>query len=315
MLGEGQQWVAYHDHPDTGKPYTWYWNDKPCEGIVKVRFDTLPTITEIQSKKIVTGFNTLMAGVGWKIFVENEVIAEAVRQGYEKDKVMKALRNGTLHELKHKNVLETVLGGDDWLYSPAPGVFSIPSNGGDPIIAPRSNGGDPCNDSSGPHDGDSFAYLKPKLNIGWEEMVDALKEIASDDYEIWIRVGMALWHQTDGSPKGQSLWDQWSSTASNYSPDLVDEKWSGFSDAGSRDPVTFATVLKMARESKKRNQKKPSSLLIDYVDMGDLEPPKYLIEKYIEEDTTGAIFGDPGSYKSFFALDMSLCVATGTNWQ
>jgi hypothetical protein len=42
--------------------------------------------------------------------------------------------------------------------------------------------------------------------------------------------------------------------------------------------------------------------------------PKWLIEDYIEEQTTTLFFGDRGSWKSFIALDMALCIALGYRW-
>lgn len=50
------------------------------------------------------------------------------------------------------------------------------------------------------------------------------------------------------------------------------------------------------------------------IHVGDLEyrPPEYLIEGLLETDTLGVTFGAPASAKSFIAVDIALCVATGT---
>lgn len=40
----------------------------------------------------------------------------------------------------------------------------------------------------------------------------------------------------------------------------------------------------------------------------------YLVHGFIETPTTGLIFGDPGTKKSFIAIDLACCVATGTPW-
>jgi hypothetical protein len=47
----------------------------------------------------------------------------------------------------------------------------------------------------------------------------------------------------------------------------------------------------------------------------NLQPVSWLIEGYIEQHTMALIFGDPASGKTFFAIDMACCVATGTDWQ
>ena len=44
-------------------------------------------------------------------------------------------------------------------------------------------------------------------------------------------------------------------------------------------------------------------------------PTEWLIKDIIETNTMGEIFGDPGAGKSFVALDMACCIATGEGWQ
>lgn len=62
----------------------------------------------------------------------------------------------------------------------------------------------------------------------------------------------------------------------------------------------------------------PSGTIIpgsfDFVAVGDAEysEPEYVIEDLIEADSLASCFGDPGHGKSFFAIDLACCVATGT---
>lgn len=53
-----------------------------------------------------------------------------------------------------------------------------------------------------------------------------------------------------------------------------------------------------------------------FVAVGDLQyrPPVFLVDGLIEADTLGLLFGDPGCGKSFAAVDLSLCVATGADF-
>jgi hypothetical protein len=46
----------------------------------------------------------------------------------------------------------------------------------------------------------------------------------------------------------------------------------------------------------------------------ELKEIHWLIEDYIEADSLAQVFGDPGSGKSFVAIDLACCVATGTAW-
>jgi hypothetical protein len=47
----------------------------------------------------------------------------------------------------------------------------------------------------------------------------------------------------------------------------------------------------------------------------DIPPVEWLIQQYIEANTLGIMFGEPGVGKSFIALDMACCIATGEAWQ
>jgi RecA-family ATPase len=46
-------------------------------------------------------------------------------------------------------------------------------------------------------------------------------------------------------------------------------------------------------------------------DVRDLADPEWLVEKYLTTDAFGVVFGPPASTKSFWVLDMGLCIAAG----
>lgn len=48
--------------------------------------------------------------------------------------------------------------------------------------------------------------------------------------------------------------------------------------------------------------------------LGAIGPTDWVIKHYIEANSVGLLFGDPGSYKSFLAIDMAACTATGKDW-
>ena len=53
---------------------------------------------------------------------------------------------------------------------------------------------------------------------------------------------------------------------------------------------------------------------ISDADMENLPPPPYLIEHVLPAGALAALVGGPGGGKTFVALDMAFCVATGTPW-
>lgn len=69
----------------------------------------------------------------------------------------------------------------------------------------------------------------------------------AEDYETWLQIGFALWHQFEGSDEGLILWDEWSATAMNYDADAIKAKWPTFEIEGKgRSPITARLILKLA---------------------------------------------------------------------
>lgn len=46
----------------------------------------------------------------------------------------------------------------------------------------------------------------------------------------------------------------------------------------------------------------------------NMPPPAWLVDGLLVQGQRSMIFGEPGSYKSFLALDLALCIATGSRW-
>lgn len=64
VLGEGQQFVAYHKHPDTGKPYAW--PDKG-QNPLDVRANDLPTITVEEIEGLLAYFEEVADDEKWEV--------------------------------------------------------------------------------------------------------------------------------------------------------------------------------------------------------------------------------------------------------
>lgn len=63
-----------------------------------------------------------------------------------------------------------------------------------------------------------------------------------DDYEVWVRIGMALHHASDGT--AFDVWDEWSSQSAKYEAEVMPKKWHSFGK--SANPVTLGTVVHYA---------------------------------------------------------------------
>jgi hypothetical protein len=65
-----------------------------------------------------------------------------------------------------------------------------------------------------------------------------------DDYDAWLRVGMALRPLGDA---GLALWHEWSSSSPKYEPDALDAKWEGFSAGGGPGQIGLGSLFHWAR--------------------------------------------------------------------
>jgi hypothetical protein len=61
FLGEGQQFIAYGTHPDTGKPYTWTGGTGPAD----IRADDLPYIDEQAARDLLDQIELRLLAAGW----------------------------------------------------------------------------------------------------------------------------------------------------------------------------------------------------------------------------------------------------------
>ena len=180
VLGDGQQFVAYHKHPDTGKPYLW--TDEDSQPL-NVPVSALPTLDMEKLGELLDYFEELADAEGWK-----------VKRG-----------------------------------------------------ARRSSGGGGDFDFNDP-----FLEDTQPVNLIDEEIRSRLMLIPDPDadYDTWLQVGMALYHQWNGDQPGLQYWHEWSETGDKYDADALERKWEDFGINGKkRAPVTARLILKLSQES------------------------------------------------------------------
>lgn len=182
ILGFGQQFVAYHTHPDTGRPYEWI---DMLGGIEHVRADDLPIITEQQVAALLAEFDRLVAATPGLEVGRQPASTALVR-------------------------------------------------------------------ASGPED--ALRGLSPRLGLSVEDarkLVDLLDNSGFDkDYDFWLRVGMALHHEFDGSDEGLSLWIEWSERSPKYEPGVCAPKWRSFGKGG-HSPTTARWLVLVANQERR----------------------------------------------------------------
>lgn len=77
-----------------------------------------------------------------------------------------------------------------------------------------------------------------------KQYLDLIDVKRADDYNEWIRIGMAI-HNSNSSEEGFCLWDHWSSSSDKYSGAIIGKwKWNSFNDNG----LTINTLKYYAKQ-------------------------------------------------------------------
>lgn len=93
-------------------------------------------------------------------------------------------------------------------------------------------------------------------NLSPEELRKAVFTLPNDgldnaeaDFDTWLAVGMAVFHQTEGSQDGLDLWCEWSALSSKHVQAECERRWRSF-DVTDKDrrPLTARWLLKEARK-------------------------------------------------------------------
>jgi hypothetical protein len=266
IMGDGQQFVAFGIHPDTQKGYRW---DTPLD---TVDWDNLPTLSKHQAKEIADVFERKCTKLGWKKWKKKGRMETQPGAGPDSMGQSSTVTNG-----KFRNDIQ------EWTnqsrQNPAAPTASQP-------LAPMPQ--EPPHGEAKASPLASFAEWDRQQDAGSRlqiSLVDCRKALASVpaeelDYQEWVNVGMALYHQFEGDEEGYDLWEEWSAKdAGRFHPEGMPEKWKTFAPEAGRRPVTFLTVLKMAGDRRKEND-----LLQEYIN-------RYV---YIEsEDTVHDLYGPP----------------------
>ena len=113
-------------------------------------------------------------------------------------------------------------------------------------------------------------------------------------------LGCSVIEHLPDSPPG---WDWWDAQAQSF-----DEAREAFKAAlGKGRAARVEPVTEQPREEEKSS----SSFRLIRADELELTEPEYLVGGVLERDSLGAVFGESGSAKTFFCLDMLCSISTG----
>jgi hypothetical protein len=130
--------------------------------------------------------------------------------------------------------------------------------------------------------------------------------------EYWFGVMLAVRREW-GEPAKDVL-RKWSQAGDRYTDEGFEQAWNQF-DRNHSKPVTINSLDRLARKFgwQKPAQSSRYSLLHREAIM-DLKPIEWRLKGVFPRVGIGAIFGPSGSGKSFLAIDLGLCIASGREW-
>jgi hypothetical protein len=108
-------------------------------------------------------------------------------------------------------------------------------------------------------------------------------EIDTDDYHLWLRVGMIL-HSVDDTEKGLQIWDEWSQKSSKYQAGACEQKWASFSDDG--DTLSIGSLYFWLQ---KESEKIPDPVDRSKFQEGIAQVRNALSKKWTIETAPGAV--------------------------
>jgi len=179
ILADGQQFVAFAIHKDTGRPYKWVTESTP----LNTPLHDLPLFDETKAQELVDLFEAGANLRGWKESRGSMLRRQAKQGEVDRD--------------------------------------------------------------------DPFAADAQTVNMAQPELQQRLMMVpGADDYDVWLQIGMALFHQYAGEDIGREMWHEWSESADNYDAEALDRKWHTFDISDKkRAPVTARLILQLAKEA------------------------------------------------------------------
>jgi len=145
---------------------------------------------------------------------------------------------GSWH-LKHvaegaKPHLVTIVGGSGRRYTRGELLAAFPPAQKRPKPAPRTHTASPATGKAGGLD---------------DRLLDALRHIDPTAYDVWIRVGAALYGETAGSGDGYAAWRDWSARSENFEERACSSRWATFASRASGPRAGAGSIIHLAREA------------------------------------------------------------------
>ena len=153
-----------------------------------------------------------------------------------------------------------------------------------------------------------------------EEILSALERVSPDNRDTWLQIGMAIQSEAD-TLEGFNLWRRWSEfndAAGKFNAPDLDRVWRSF---GRRHGVRIETLFKLAYTNQwtgpPHEQRADGLLPTLHMDEWMKTQPKPrdpIVENVFDSGTFVELIAPSKCRKSYFALQLANCIATGTKF-
>jgi hypothetical protein len=186
---------------------------------------------------------------------------------------------------------------------------------------------------------DTTPSSTPALGLTFTQLQDALDVLdPSMPHDPWLRVGMALHHETAG--EGFELWNTWSAGGTQYpGGEALQARWDSFGKGG-QTPTTVHALVRLANEAGAHinlavleaggdfqviaedpkveaasKEKSDRFKVIGATEFADRPLPTWVVRDVLPKAELVVLFGESTAGKSFVALDMVEAIARGLPWR
>lgn len=158
----------------------------------------------------------------------------------------------------------------------------------------------------------------------------ALSAISSEDYDIWIKIGMAL--KNSFGEDGLETWREWSASSDKYDPNEIADKWASFCNVHP-SPVSAGTIyhyakmngweevtnskdFKITNPSPEPTGKYNSPSTVELICAANVKarPVKWLWLGWLATGKLHILAGAPGTGKTTCAYNLAATITTGGKW-
>lgn len=117
--------------------------------------------------------------------------------------------------------------------------------------------------------------FKNPRNVNTKEIESALDQLDSEDYDLWVQIGMALYHEFSGSEEGFEIWNKWSAKSSKYDDGGMTTKWKSFqANYVQQEPITISTLFFYVNQGEHLTESFEWKKALHRSDSGNIKPSR-----------------------------------------